>query len=262
LREREAQPEVIPPASSIGRKQAVRKASLLPEGTAIVNREGCLRWDGHGWHMEWSSESVPPFTKLLPNSTLEQMVLVQENPAEPPFFLVTGELTVFRDENHLLAAVAMQVRKTLERPPTPSADSFVPPATDAPVDAVREHLKSQEPSRRLVPVDAPAASGAAPRISGAPARLPEGASVIRRAGRLAEAHGGWTFIFESDHPDRPEPPLRVLSNRNLELMMEAFERGRPGLVFIVSGEVTAFAGENYLLVRVATQRVDLGNLRN
>jgi hypothetical protein len=32
-------------------------------------------------------------------------------------------------------------------------------------------------------------------------------------------------------------------------------------VFIVSGEVTVFAGENYLLPRAARRRIDSGNLR-
>jgi len=32
-------------------------------------------------------------------------------------------------------------------------------------------------------------------------------------------------------------------------------------VFLVSGEVTLFEGENYLLTRITSRRVDTGNLR-
>jgi hypothetical protein len=68
-------------------------------------------------------------------------------------------------------------------------------------------------------------------------------------------------VFESDHPDRPEPPIKLLPNKSLEFMVRTSERESIGLVFLVSGEATVFQGENYLLSRVAMQRIDTGNLR-
>ena len=54
--------------------------------------------------------------------------------------------------------------------------------------------------------------------------------------------------------------MRVLANLNTELMVRAAEGPGAGQVFVVSGEVTLFEGENYLLPRVAMRRIDSGNL--
>ena len=68
--------------------------------------------------------------------------------------------------------------------------------------------------------------------------------------------------FESDDADCPQPPMKLLPNLNVENMVRAVEEeGQTGLVFLVSGEVTAFLGENYLLPRAALRRIDAGNLR-
>jgi hypothetical protein len=88
----------------------------------------------------------------------------------------------------------------------------------------------------------------------------DGTPVIHRPGRLVPGGAGWSFVFESDHPDRSEPPMALLPNRNLELMLKMSQRDPAGLVFVVSGEATAYGGENYLLVRMAVRRPDTGNL--
>jgi len=90
--------------------------------------------------------------------------------------------------------------------------------------------------------------------------LPEGIPIVSRPGRLVWQDGWWMFRFESDHPDHPELPLKVLPNQSLELMVSATKHGPTGLVFLVFGEVTAFKGQNYLLTRKAMRRIDAGNL--
>jgi hypothetical protein len=67
--------------------------------------------------------------------------------------------------------------------------------------------------------------------------------------------------LDSEVPGKTELPLKILPNQNLELMARMAERESTGLVFVLSGEVTAFEGENYLLPRMVRRRVDLGNLR-
>jgi len=44
-------------------------------------------------------------------------------------------------------------------------------------------------------------------------------------------------------------------------MVKESQHRSGGVVFTVSGEVTLFEGENYLLPRVTTRRADTGNLR-
>jgi hypothetical protein len=55
--------------------------------------------------------------------------------------------------------------------------------------------------------------------------------------------------------------MRVLPSNSLEQMVQAADFGINGLVFILSGQVTVFEKENYLLPRIARQRIDAGNLR-
>ena len=89
----------------------------------------------------------------------------------------------------------------------------------------------------------------------------DGSPLIGRPGRLVLDGNWWTFVFESDDENHPELPMKLLPNQNVELMVEASALGANGLVFMVSGEVTAFGGENYLLPRAVMRQVDMGNLR-
>ena len=96
--------------------------------------------------------------------------------------------------------------------------------------------------------------------SGGGQLLPEGTMIPRRLGRVVRDGTWWTFVFESDHPEHPEPPIRLLPNNYLEVMTRMARTIPTGLVFEVSGEVTEFEGYNYLLVRSCVRRQDSGNL--
>ena len=150
---------------------------------------------------------------------------------------------------------------------------------DASVEDVVKSLQAQSPLQQALPAPAstdrsgPAGGhrqasllGPAGRPAGGRrepilwAPIADGTPLSNRPGRIVQSGPWWTIVFESDHPERPQPPMRVLPNQTLEGMVKATERGTSGLVFVVSGEVTAFRGENYLLARVALRRTDLGNL--
>ena len=55
-------------------------------------------------------------------------------------------------------------------------------------------------------------------------------------------------------------PIQLLPNRLLETTIALSGGGRQGMVFLVSGEVTVYKGDNYLLLRKVLVRRDLGNL--
>ena len=121
-------------------------------------------------------------------------------------------------------------------------------------------LQQKKPARKAIP----AASTEEQQTVGeqtrsAQAMLPEGHHVNRRPGRLIREGQWWTFVFESDHPEHPEPRLKLLPNWTLEQMVR-YTESTTGVVFIVSGEVTAYMGENYLLTRVAMRRTGADNL--
>lgn len=88
--------------------------------------------------------------------------------------------------------------------------------------------------------------------------LVEGTPIIDRSGRLVEAGGRWTFVFDGS---TEEPPIELLPNLMLERMIYQAASDRDGTVFIVQhGEVTEFQGRNYLLVRTVTARMPDRNL--
>lgn len=89
----------------------------------------------------------------------------------------------------------------------------------------------------------------------------DGDFLNNRPGRLVREGMWWNLVFESDSAAEPEPPLPLLPNQQLERMVRETKASTEGVVFIVSGEVTLFEGDNYLLVRKALRRRDLGNLQ-
>ncbi len=278
LQKRRPPNEVIEPASVIARGRVPVRQPLWPEGAAMVSRSGRLVKEGNWWTFVPDDGDEGPL-KLLPDATLEGMARSTVGATSPVRFVVSGEFTVFKGENYLLPRFATRSR-------APGGDS-VPPgapegqpagggavpavpdkpaeavATDAPVDDVLERLRRLQPAQTVVAVgdDDPGGDPPGHTANAGHPTTPGGAPLVDRPGRLMAAGDWWSFAFESDHPDYPEPPMKLCPNRNLELMVEASACGTTGLVFIVSGEVTAFKGESYLLPRAARRRIDSGNLR-
>jgi hypothetical protein len=91
---------------------------------------------------------------------------------------------------------------------------------------------------------------------------PDGTVYPRRAGRVVSRGDRWYFAPQSDHPENPEPPFELLPCLTTEVMIRTWRENPHGLVFTVSGELTLFEGENYLLPRMATRRVASDNLRH
>jgi hypothetical protein len=100
--------------------------------------------------------------------------------------------------------------------------------------------------------------GAAP--AGAGRRLPDGFFLVDRVGRAVKEGGWYVFVFEGYNESHPEPPMRLLPNQLLERMVTESGGATNSTVFIVSGEVTEFQNENYLLLRKLLRRRSLGNL--
>lgn len=91
-----------------------------------------------------------------------------------------------------------------------------------------------------------------------PLPVREGDFVINRIGRLVtDAQGRALFAYEADAANLSEPPLILLPCQNLELMeKEAAEE--PGAKFVVTGEITVYKGQAYLLLRKAMLERDMG----
>jgi len=121
-------------------------------------------------------------------------------------------------------------------------------------------MQALQPKEGILPLGATSSDerGRSRSASHSGSLLSEGSPLMNRVGRLVRHGSWWTFVSDSNGSEQYEPTLRLLPNHGVELMVGESQHGG---VFTVSGEVTSFAGENYLLTRVATRRVDTGNLR-
>jgi len=290
--------EVIWPVGSAPPDPNALPKKLLPEGFALVEKTGRLKHDHQGYLFAFAENGMPAQIRLLPNATLEVMVRTAAHTAEPVTFVVSGELTVFHDENYLLPRLAMRASNATDDQGAPTAASSEPaaattdgsaatselagpaaPRTIASAEDVAAALQAAKPSALAVePVEDRLTPGGEPILKNLTSPLglttpptrkasfartiqPEGTMLTDRPGRLIEHGTHWLFVPESNHRDFPEPPLRLLPCHNTQMMVLRRQTDKHGVVFQVSGEITLFEGENYLLPRVATRQVVSDNLR-
>ena len=79
----------------------------------------------------------------------------------------------------------------------------------------------------------------------------EGDVITERVGRLQSTPAGEEFHFESDGRALKDPPMIVLPNSVLAQMEGALEKSGRDLRFRVTGMITTYHGQNYLLVEKA-----------
>jgi hypothetical protein len=92
--------------------------------------------------------------------------------------------------------------------------------------------------------------------------FPEGHYIADRRGRLICSNDYWLFVFESDGKALADPPIKVLPNRWLEKMESDIAASREAMIFRISGEVTTYRGQNFILLRkVLIEREPGDNLR-
>ncbi len=281
LQRRRPSNEVVPPGSarthSANREKDAKARLLLPEGFSLVDRTGQLVRGEPWWQFMVDDDESPVPLRMLPNAQLEVMVRTVSGSPSPVRFRIVAELTVFEGENYMLVRVASRV--SAPPPPTPASGGDRIPA-DADADKVLEKLRLQQPHDAVLPPGGPTLAGEARRGVGATqALLLDGSALIQRVGRLVRGGGpavgagpavgggpavgaaGWTFVADSDRLAGAEAPLRLLPNLAMQTMVDDAALGGGGSVFTVSGEITLYEGENYLLPRVALRRIDIGNLR-
>ncbi len=270
--------QTIPPVGSEGEHSGQAVTELFPEGFPVVGVTGTIErdTDDSPWWRFVSDESagLPPL-KVLRNLTLEPMERTVLGTEVTPTFEVDGTMTVFDGENYLLIgfAISRHVRPPPGSPAPGGASgdqdgTHAKPedephvATDAAAEDVLEQLLQEGAAEQPVSIAAVTRGERpdAPPVDRRPL-VSNGAPMIRRPARLVRHGDWWTLVFESDHPDKPEPPMKVLPNKNLEVMARGTAHGSAGVVFVVSGVVTVFDNENYALISAARRRLDSGNLR-
>lgn len=281
LRRKRPEIEIIPPASAPGGVWPIARPKLLPEGAVLVERTGHLESAGNQWRFVFDPPAGPADIGVLPNTQLEIMVRTVSAASERVYFVVSGDITVFRDSNYLLVRFARRAAVPTESKAgtssSPEAEesagesaqrvadaggATTPPSTPPSAEQTLSRLQAQQPRDVLMPdPGSTTPRGLEFTIAAGPTLRPEGATLVNRPGRVLREGDWWTFVFESDHPDQPEPPMKLLPSRGVEMMADAARQGDRGLVFLVSGEVTVFMNENYLFPTLVIRRIDTGNLR-
>ena len=284
LQRQRPEQRIIAPEGKTLHPADARRSKLLPEGYPLVDIGGVIDWQSPWWVFHPETESNLPPMKLLPNAILEPMARSagKEGNGHSAFSLY-GSVTEFAGENYSFAQFVAQ-RETTR--PTAAAqvvpqlpDSVAPGGTrqrqgaksepgagkrnaDGDVDDIMKALQEQRPTVdplsivAVTPAHDPSQSDEA-----RPPILPEGEPVSARLGRLIRAGEWWTLVFESETDKKGELPLRLLPNRNLQRMVEHNVDDTSGSLYLVSGRITIFEGENYLLTRSAQQPVTSDNLR-
>lgn len=134
------------------------------------------------------------------------------------------------------------------------------PSPEAVMKAFQNERPTNAPVQSTRTMRNPTAQGDITPGSGSRGLLREGQYLNGIAGRLEREGPWWTFVFESDSPEMPQSPIRLLPNQKLENMTRAVEASTESIVFEISGELTLFASQNYLLVRKSLRHRSPANL--
>ena len=127
-------------------------------------------------------------------------------------------------------------------PPTTQPESPQPSQQDI----LREMLRDGSTIQPLRPTKTAATQPANDQGAGVKL-MPEHTVIARRVGRLTRQGEWWLFTFESDGKAMQDPPMRLLPCRWLETMETATDMGTRDIRFLMTGKVTEYHGQNYLL---------------
>ncbi len=142
----------------------------------------------------------------------------------------------------------------------PTADPAAPPVAPSPAVEVDRAVVGPLPD--LGDAAREAVRGVAPQ--GAEVQLlRDGEFIINRRGRLVVGSSGTQllFAFEADGENSPEAPMVLQPCQMLQSMEELVKERGDRVVFIVSGQVYAYRGANFLLPTMMKLAADKGNLQ-
>lgn len=160
-----------------------------------------------------------------------------------------------RRHGWIVAACALTLHCAVlaQEQPDPAAD---PNLNDPSVDAKARDLERHKQPVPVPPaVTRPAAqpqadpvAGLQTGLTGAPLRR-EGTFLVRQRGSLVKTSGGqWAFVFHRVPQGQAERPMFLLRSQHLARMEQLAGQRPEEATFLISGQVFAYRGVNYLLV--------------
>jgi len=144
-----------------------------------------------------------------------------------------------------------------EQPPTVDHEQPQTPAQPSPEDIIRAFQQDRPAATPIRPMGTGSSKELQDRSA---ALLREGEYLGNRTGRLSRDGNWWTIVFESDSAEAPRPPMRLLPNQLLERMIRESEAAASSISYLISGEVTMFESDNYLLLRKVMRRQNISAL--
>ena len=217
---------------------------------------------------------APPMV-LVPSQSLQSMEDLVRKRGDRFTFTLSGQVLQYRGVNYLLP--------TMQRPPTAVSEPAEKKDEALPEPVVSVLQKLQGKVDRNAAAEPPAASGGGDRapVSRRPAlavapkragsapgmRSPklrrQGQYIRMRRGRIvrAPAADNVLFVFDSDGSALADPPVALVPCQTLESMEQQVQKLGDRTVFVLSGQVLEYRGENYLLPTMMKLAVNRGNLR-
>lgn len=283
-----------PAAPLTGRAAALAgtKQKLLPDGYMVGRRPGRVEREDDGLHLVLDHvDGLPdaPIMRVLPNTRLTLLEAILADSSQERHFVVTGRVTEFKGTNYILLDNLAEQSATEDVRPAPAEDMAAPepppatkpsaePATrpsghEPTADELIHQLMRDKPTRTLIlpPEVQSAATATAPSTSqpaGAKVNMaerthwPDETMLSDYQARLVPGEAGvWMLAFEDPGKKPTLRPIRILPSKLLETALSLTTGGTKATVLVVSGEVTAHRGTNYILLRKVLVRRSMGNLR-
>lgn len=243
----------LPPAGSLGDQSEVHapQRMLLREGSVATQVRGRVtRSETTGrWHFEIDApdSEVPVYSLiLLPNIYLGEMQQVLTGAGgQEVIFEITGEITVYDQENYLLTHAPPRVISHA-MPRAPERERDLRPRSDREGQRSAEELMREMRERAGETARRPEIE--ADTIARDERLAPEGTLILYRRVRLARGAGGaWRAVFEADASGQSDPPMTLLPCLLLERLEARARRTGGREPLLISGRVTSYNGRNYLL---------------
>ncbi len=264
---------------------------LLKEGFMVSGRVAQLvrHPEDQRWFAVFEPEEQAPQTtapdplavpiEVLPGKWLTAMNRVTENQIDLSIkFRIWGEITTFNRRNFILptyvATVSLFGQGDNETNPVPA-----PAGQDSAPDKLPEkfrqallRIKPVSPLELLGPSDSELREQDTEADRQRRERLTlgskpdegwlEGEMVVDRVGRVLydNVESCWLFTFDADNQSMAEPPVLLHPCQLLEVMASAEMRMSYAPRFRISGQITKYKGQNYMLLRKILFVVDQDNL--
>lgn len=258
-----------PPVSGSANPPAAREPAVAPSSRPALLREGAFfagvagrirRDDSHGlWVFtpERPADSTRPLAEfvLLPCAKLEQMQRsVEALRQQEVLFEVTGRVLVFEQRNYLLPLSASLLDRTAPGAPTtspatpPPGEPAAPPSTPTDAATLIRDLKTDVPIVRSLAAETTDAPAGQPSAEPAAPPRSDGTLIFSRRGTVMRTpEGGWRFVFAADASGLADPPMTILPCLLLEQLRDLLRQRPQPPTILMSGEVLAYRGRNFLL---------------